>query len=249
MPKKEVAAKEETAVVNWEDQLAQDAKAIAKTERPSINRINFKSGVMTYMDNAMPDNEHDCIIVSHVQEHVFYREKYKAGEVKPPACFALSPPGDRMRPHENVEDPPGATCDECPMFKWGSDLEGGRGKACSERRRLAVIPVPESEADAKDGEMAIMSIPVMSVKNWANYVNKLAAVMQRPPWGVITKVKLVPDARSQFKVVFDLVGALDSEYLPHVQSRIQVAQSALMTPYEMNPESEEAEGDNKDTKY
>lgn len=234
-------------VANWEEQLAAEARAVAKTERPSINKINFQSGVMTYMDNAIADNTLDCIILSHVQEHVFYREKWKKGVVKPPACFALALPGDKMRPHEVVQDPPGAACDECPMFKWGSDLEGGRGKACSERRRLAIIPSPSSIDQIQNGDMAVISLPVMSVKNWANYVNRLAATLQRPPWGVFTQVKLVPDSRSQFKVTFETLGVLDNEYLPHVQSRIQVATNALMTPYEMNPEeeSEEPEGTKK----
>lgn len=246
MPKKQNTG---TNVINWEEQMAQQAKAVAKTERASVNRINFKSGVMTYMDNAIPDNTLDCIVVGFVKENVLYTERYKADVVVPPACFALAMPDEPLIPHEVVAEPFSDRCETCENYKWNTDPGGGRGKACKERRRLAIIPKPDSLDDIADSEMAIMSIPVMSVKNWANYVNMVAASTARPPWGVVTRVQLVPDAKSQFKVTFNLVDALDSEYLPFIHERIDVAHSALMTPYEMEPEDKKEEGDKKNTKY
>ncbi len=47
-----------TEVTNWEDQMAAEAKAVAKTERPSINKIRFTSGIMSYMDKAIKDITH-----------------------------------------------------------------------------------------------------------------------------------------------------------------------------------------------
>ena len=50
--------------------------------------------------------------------------------------------------------------------------QGNKGKACKERRRLAIIPA----AAIKDGEiakaeLAVLSLPVTSLGNWGNYVN------------------------------------------------------------------------------
>lgn len=248
MAKKSKTENEEpgTEVINWEDELGKQAKAIAKTETPSVNKIKFTSGIMSYMDNAMPDNTLDCIIVAAIAEHVWYPEKWKANDIKPPGCFALGEAGEPLFPHAKVPNPIHENCDGCPKFKWNSDPEGGRGKACSERRRLAVIPAPQSLDDIKDSELAMMSIPVTSVKQWANYVNKLSAATQRPPWGVLTRVTLVPDAKNQFKVSFTAQEPLNHEQLPLVHSRIDVALSSLMIPYEMNPEQhQEEEGDKK----
>ena len=180
---------------------------------------------------------------------MWYPDKWKANEVKPPGCFALGIPegGEEpvMNAHDVVIDSPGPVCKDCPKFEWASDPEGGRGKACKERRRLAVIPAPTNLEDITNSDMAVMSIPVLSVKNWANYVNKLSAASQRPPWGVLTRVSLVPDAKSQFKVKFEAQQKLTTEELPLVHQRIDAALASLIIPYEMNPKQKEEEGDKK----
>jgi hypothetical protein len=242
MAKNEVAEKQSTEVVNWEEKLAQEARDVAKTERPSINKINFQSGVMTYMDNAVPDNKLDCIIVASAWEHVFYDTPWEPGVVHPPACFALGvPQGDEppiMQAHESVPSSPGPICSSCEMFKFGSDLKGGRGKACSERRRLAAIPNVTDPDMIEKAEMAVMSIPVMSVKNWANYINTVAVQHSRPAWGMLTRVSLVPDKKSQFKVTFEAVDKLDNSFLGAVSAKIPMATQALLTPYEVQRKKE-----------
>ena len=139
--------KPSTQLTMWEDEMAKAAKAVAKTERASVNKISFKSGVMTYMDSPMKDNILDCVVLAAVKENVYYTEKYRAADISPPACFALALPEDDLIPHADVPEPQSTTCSVCPMFQWGSDPEGGRGKACKERRRLAVIPLPSSAAE------------------------------------------------------------------------------------------------------
>lgn len=253
MSKKQVAEKQSTdvAVVDWEQEMAVAAKAVAKTERVSTNRISTQSGVLSYMDQALPDNELECIILASAWEHTYYTERYKKGEIRPPACFALGLPDAEgnapiMYPHEDVPDPQASACKSCVRFEWGSDPDGGRGKACKEKRRIALIPAPSAPEEIEGSEMALMTVPVMSVKNWAGYVNTIAAMYQRPSWGMLSKVKLVPDPRSQFKVVFEPIDVLGPDYLPHVHARLEAATNALMTPFEMNPEQEqEEEGDKK----
>lgn len=126
------------------------------------------------------------------------------------------------------------------MFAWGSDPKGGRGKACKSARRLAVIPagqITSLEAIAK-AEMAMLTLPVTSGKNWANYVNAIASQYQRPPWAVVTEVRVEPDMKSQFQVKFDVKGFIGEEYLEAVHSRIEGAQKTLLTPYEDQPQVE-----------
>jgi hypothetical protein len=252
MAKNEVTEKQSTNVINWEEEMARQARAVAKTERPSINKINFQSGVMTYMDNAVPDNKLDCIIVASAWENVYYTEKYKQGVVSPPKCFALGVPDGEDPPHmvahDSVPDSPGPVCISCPMFKFNSDPEGGRGKACKERRRLAVIPSVTDPEMVEKAEMAVMSIPVMSIKNWANYVNTVAIQHNRPAWGMLSRVSLVPDKKSQFKVTFESLEPLDTSFLGAISSKIPMATQALLTPYEMEAKEESTEEEGS-TKY
>jgi len=215
-------------LINWEEKMREQAVAVARQERPTTTKISFKSGVMSYMDTAIKDNTLDCIILAASEEHVWYKTKWKADEYSPPACFAVGIPGDTLYPHAVIPNPPSDSCGACPNWVYGSDPDGP-GKACKERRRLAVIP----NADFSTSEMAIMSIPTMSVKNWGNHVNEVAAILQRPPWGVISRVRLVPDKKSQFKVVFGLVRPLESDELSQVHSRIPIAEALVNTPYEM----------------
>lgn len=245
MPKKtEKAEKTEEpgkAVTNWEQQMAAEAKAVAKTERTSSAKITFKSGIMSYMDNAIPDNTMDVIVLAHAVERVFYSEAYDSDNIVPPDCFALALPGEELIPHDVVPEPIATACEVCPYDEWGSGK--GRGKKCGERRRLAVIPAPDGPDDIAGSDMASMSIPVMSIKNWANYVNLVAATSQRPPWGVVTTVSLKPDPKSQFRVHFEKADVLSSDYLPHISQRIAMAQTMLMTPYEMSQEPKEEVAD------
>lgn len=236
-------------VVNWKDQMAADAKEVAKSERPSMGRISLRSGIMTYQDNPIPNNTLSCVVVASVHENVYYDKPFDPDVISPPACFALSIDGKGIAPHDVVPEPINDVCDGCDFMEWGSK---GRGKACSERRRLALLPIDakaSSPDDIRDAEMAVLSLPVMSVANWSKYVNELTLKYERPPWGVLTEVSVKPDPKSQFKVYFkDLTTVGDDEALAAIHNRIEPASAVLMQPYDMS-DGEEDEEDNKKKKY
>jgi hypothetical protein len=104
-----------------------------------------------------------------------------------------------------------ATCEGCPKNEWGSAPNGGKGKACRETRRLLLIPADSiGSVDAvKAAEVAALRPPVTSLKNYATYAQTLAATLKRPPLGVISEVAVVADAKTQFKVVFNMVKAIE----------------------------------------
>ena len=64
---------------------------------------------------------------------------------------------------------------------------------------------------AGTAEIAYMKIPVTSVKGWAGYERQLADTLHRPPMAVVTTVKVEPDAKTQFKVLFTLKRAIDDD--------------------------------------
>ena len=239
-----------TDVVDYEAQMAAEAKAVAKTERVSADRFTLQSGILSYMGNPIPDNKMNCIIVSALGENIHYAGDWDPDLIVPPTCYGLGAPGEPMFPHPDIEEPINADCKSCPYMKFKS-APNKKGKWCKEKRRLAIIPFAESAEELGSGEMAMMTIPVMSVKNWSVYVNLISAKFNRPSWGMVTEVKVVPDPKSQFRVLFTEVAPLPSDHLGAVHGRLEAAVTMLETPYDMNPEppEKEEEADGKSKKY
>lgn len=214
-------------VVKWEEELARQAKEVAATERPSISTISLKSGVMRYQDQVVPGNKLQVVVAAFAFEHKWFKNKYDPDVIEIPACFALSETGKDMAPHEKSQEKQHEICASCDLFQFGS-ADNGKGKACKEVRRLALVPVDGIEG----GEMALLSVPVTSVKNWSNYVNQVAAQYSRPPWAVITEISVVPDAKTQFKVTFSTAGMLSEDYLGMMHEKSKKALEVLLAPYE-----------------
>jgi hypothetical protein len=231
-----------TAVVNWTDEMAKYAVAVAKQEVPSSSYISLKSGVLSYQGQPVPNNKLDVIILDSAFEHTFYEGKYDPNNVRSPVCFAISPSGEGLVPHPDSAKPQAESCAECPNLEWGSDPNGGRGKACQERRRLVLIPASAAEkADSiLAAEVAVMKLPVTSVKLWGQYVNTVATLNRRPPFGLITQIGTVPNAKSQFNVTFKAVSAISDDLLGAIMQKREAVQSVLLKGYDASSEEEAA---------
>lgn len=237
--------------VNWTEELAASAKEIAKTERASVQNISLRAGMMQLGGIPVPGNKLDCVVVASVFERRYYAESYDPDNPQSPHCFSFSLTGVGMTPHAQVTSKQADLCANCPMNEWGTSLTGGRGKACKEVRRLAVLPAKALlDGNIKGSETATMTLPVTSVKHWGNYVNELAATASRPPWAVLTEISVTPDVKTQFRVGFALKGLVADEYLGQMRDRIVLAQNLLMQPYEkIEPKQEVQKPDNKKRKY
>jgi hypothetical protein len=244
----------ENLPVQWADRLATEAKEVAALERPSVAQISLKGGVMMYQGQKVPGNKLGCIVVSSVFQHRYYSKAYDPNNLANPDCFALSLSGEDMVPHEDSKEKQAANCNDCPHFKWGSDPKGGRGKACRASRRLAVIPAIPKDGDpvefVKKAEIAILTLPVTSIRNWGNYVNQLANEYRRPPWSVFTSIEVEPDPKKQFSVGFQCTGiAADEGVLGALHGRRDAIDEILMTPYDASGDGEKEEADDSKKKY
>lgn len=241
-----------TAVVNWADEMAKHAVAVAKQEVPSSGYISLKAGVLSYGGAAVPNNKLDVVILDYAMENTYYEGKYDPNNVRSPVCFALQRGNEEdMAPHPMSAKPQATTCAECPNLKWGSDPNGGRGKACQERRRLIMIPAATQESPDKvlSAETAIMKLPVTSVKLWANYVATVATLNKRPPFGLVTQIGTQPNPKSQFNVTFTAVAALPDNVMAAVMQKREACVSTLMKGYDPADEEGEAPAPKKTGKY
>jgi len=223
----------ENMPVRWDEKLAESAKEVAKLERPALSQISLRAGMMTYQKQPVPGNKLLVVIVASCFENKLFKGKFDPNKYEAPSCYALSLTGEGMVPHEDAAHKESEVCETCEQNKWGSAGGGSKGKACKQVRRLAIIPA----AALKDGnvataELAVISIPVTSARNWANYVNTISAEHQRPPWGMLTEIRTVPDAKTQFQVQFEAKGIVTEEYLGAIYKRIDPAAQVLLTPYD-----------------
>lgn len=246
----------ENLPMRWEDEMAKEAKDVARQERPSVTQISLRAGMMAYRGVAVPGNKLQCVILASAIERRYDTQAFDADNIRPPDCFALSVSGVDMGPAPESPEPQATKCAECPKNAWqpNPNRKGKNHKPCKERRRVAVIPVDAVKSGQTRGaELAMLAIPVTSVKHWAAYVNRIAAEYNRPPWGLITEIVVTPNPQTQFEVKFNPIDALTEEDLPHVYARIQNAKDVVLTPYDasgyMVPEDAPKADDKKTKKY
>jgi len=181
------------------------------------------------------------VILDSVLENVYYVEDFDPEAPSAPTCYAFGRDEKTIAPHGEVEKPQCASCVDCEWNKWASSARG-RGKACRNRRRLAVIPAGTldaagrftafNEPEAYEAQQVVyLALPPTSINGFGGFVKQVAGALQRPPHGIFTKVKLVPDNKTQFKVTFEALGPVPRELLPVVMKRHTEVQQVIEFPY------------------
>lgn len=189
--------------------------------------ISLTGGMMSIKGIPVPGNSIKGVILSSVFKNALYTTPYNPSVITPPDCFAVAVKMDDLAPHPQAEKPAHKSCNGCPNNEWGSKGGGSKAKKCRNIRVLAILPVVDGAGYSED--VVYLKIPVTSCKNFATYSNKCAIVMGRPPFGVITKISLSPNMKTQYEVKFDVVEqVLDSVLLEHVIPKIDVARNVLL---------------------
>jgi hypothetical protein len=81
-------------------------------------------------------------------------------------------------------------------------------------------------------DWAYLSLPVTSVKGYDKYVESVAASLQLPPYAVVTRIYTVPDEKSQFRILTELVDKATDEVLPTLAARHDAAASLMEVGYQ-----------------
>lgn len=242
-----------TALVNWEERLANEANIASKMEEGvgGASFFSIRGGVLSFNNAAVPGNQMGVIILDAVLERTYYTEEFDPENPAPPTCFAFGREDDEMSPHENVvkagqEQHP--TCSGCEWDQWGS-ADKGKGKACRQVRRVALIPAGTFDAQGrfssileeshyKDAAMGYLKVPVTSVKTYAGYVRQVATTMRRPPFAMFTKVSVRPDPKTQVAVNFEALGEVPLNLLDTLLKRVNLAKAEIEFPYDLTPRDE-----------
>jgi hypothetical protein len=238
----------------WEEELAKQADMAAKAEANAGGGGKFfstRGGMLSFDDAPLPNNQMAVIIVDTIFENTYYEGVYDPDAPASPLCFAFGRDEDDMVPHVIVTDAgneQAADCGQCPMNEWGS-ADVGKGKACKNTRRLAMIPAGQFDRQGQfemiediehfeTVDFGFMKLPVTSIKGYANFVKQVAGTLRRPPHGIVTKVRIVPDAKTQFKVVFEPMMNVPDEIMGAVMKRNEEAKTVIDFPYTPFEETE-----------
>ena len=241
-----------TALTKWDEELAKQAEIAAGMEASAGGGQFFstRGGQLSWQDAPLPGNEMAVIILDHIFETVYYEGRYDPDTPQSPTAFAFGRDQDELRWHEN-SDPEfaGQLCSESEVCEWGS-ADTGRGKAARETRRLAMVPAGQFDRNGdlelfEDPEhyatttIGFMKLPVTSVKGFANFVKQVAGALKRPPFGIVARVAVVPDAKTQFKVVFEPLEKVSDDLMGIIMERREEAMATIDFPYQRNDEEEE----------
>lgn len=227
-----VAVSGSNAVISYEDELKKLAIATAQVEKPSSNWLSFKSGVLSYAGQPAPNNKVEVVVLDSIFENAYYEGRFNPNDPSPPTCFAFAEKDEELAPHESVESPQNTQCAGCKWNEWKSDPDGGKGKACKNSRRIAVMTANDL-VNVDKADVALARIPVTSVKNWSTYANQIANTLKIPPLGVVTELSVAPHPTSQFQVNFRFVRKIeDGEQLQALLRKRGAVNSLINMPYD-----------------
>ena len=216
-----VAAPRSTAVAmpgSWRDRIKDVAVKVAEAEKPTGGFISFKSGRLAIGDNLMPGDKIECVVVDYLFHNKWFDTPYNASKPTPPACYAFArdeeslQPGEGDAEHEGAENPQSDFCSNCPQNEWGSAGGGSRGKACTNSRRIWLLPadVAQSVDKASRSEFLQCDLPPTSVKNFQKFVNDAAAA-GLAPFQFVVELSVKPHDKTLFQVYWKAMEQIKDE--------------------------------------
>lgn len=265
-----------TALVNWRDKMVAVTKATQEAEKPQGGFISLKSGRMTYNDTLLPNDMIRAVIVDYRFDYELYDSDYNAQAVRSPICFAITKPGDVVTPwrkpfdgedttnllkyeledgttlvsdSEKPQIGGGQSCEDCPMFEWGSAVDKAgnktRGKACKTSRRLHLLAYDDCGTPESIKKASVMSMipPATSVENFQLCMNQISNVLGAPMFGAVVDIQVRPHDKFLFMVHFKIVDSIKDDALLEALYYKHEAQSARHVTYIKNSERDKASPD------
>lgn len=201
--------------------------AAARLNKPIGNTIGIRNSKFSYKGDVI-GRSMVSIIVDFVHAQTWYVNAFDPENPEPPSCHALSVTGDEMQPFADSPIKQSDWCDGCPLDAWES-ADVGRGKACGQQYKLAVLAAGPGET-LDNAELAIMTVPPTSLKNFDAYVKHLKKKFKRPPHGVLTRFAFDEEEEHPVLIFEDEKAIGNIEDAQSVNGRREEARTLLMTP-------------------
>ena len=216
-------------IMSWQEALkahAEQAKArVQKLTATTATMLSFKNGKLRVGGEDM-DNPLEVIILALRGERAYYDTDYDAENASSPTCYSF----DGDRPHPDADEPQGETCAACPWNEFGTK---GKGKACKEGSRMALI-LADQLGDLETADVLQAKTSVNNTKYLRSYAERLGA----PLFLFTTAIKNEVDPKTQYRLSFRSVDklVLNDKLGPALSAKVEEAERLLAVPY---PKSED----------
>lgn len=212
-----------TEMVDIKAQLAQELAELDKTVAPpSGNRISLKGKTFTFPDGKTSPGPINAVILDWRNINTYYKGAYNPAKVEAPSCFALNKNLTELTPSTNCADPQNKVCEGCQWNDWGSAPGGGRGKACKNTVRIAIVP-PDAKADTPPWTIDLAPSSCTAFNNMVSAVRGQLGMLP-----LQTQVTLDFDANESYpKVTFADPEALPEALVPLMFDLRGAAQALL----------------------
>lgn len=126
-------------------------------------------------DGDGPRNSIEVVILKasgHVSK-IWYEHGYVEGSTAAPDCYSTN----GVTPDVGSKKKQANACASCPMNQWGSRITpaGKQGKACSDSKRMAIVPLDNLHNEILGGPM-LLRVPAASLRELASYGEKMQAL-------------------------------------------------------------------------
>jgi hypothetical protein len=158
-----------TALASIQEKIkAQLVVARSTVATPTARTISTKGKVFTLPTGQSSQGPLSAIILDWRNFNKYYTAAYNPAKPSPPDCFAIHSVITEMAPHEKAVKPSSDDCASCTFNKFGSAATG-RGKACRNTVRLAIVPADFTA----DSDPMLLNISPTGIRPWSSYVNTL----------------------------------------------------------------------------
>ena len=216
--KKAVAKRKSTAVGSVADMFQQGLETELGREQMGAGKTLSIRNSKFKFEGADLGNEISVVLLDYVFVNQFFKGKFDPDNRQPPACFAMAENEQDLTPlpaSPEIQNG-GEPCVDCWANEFESD-DAGRGKACKNGRRIAVMSAEAWEDDdftdyIDSDAVGYLTLPPTTNPTWRTYVNKLGKTAKLPVWGVITTLSFDPDVdypKLEFTATAKLQDVLD----------------------------------------
>ncbi len=183
-------------------QAPQDEFDIPGSSGPSFPALSFRQGrwrvragdeekvLKTKEGNNLAAVTAAVIAANPGTYKAYYKKAFdpKADKAEAPVCWSAN----GVSPSSSCTEKQSALCANCPQNQFGSKIseKGSKVKACTDSKRLLVLPF--SEDLGLSDAVHVLNVPIMSRKNWMAYMHLLKQ-HNVPLRAVVTKFSLDED--------------------------------------------------------
>jgi hypothetical protein len=142
--------------------------------QPASNVISTAGKMFTLADGRVDHGPLRVIVLDWVATNSYFEGDYDPNNRVPPTCFAVGPHNnDALTPVTDSPEMQNEDCATCPHNQFGSR---GKGKACKNQFKLAVIPSDLEEPDTD--KVWTINVSPTGIKQFTSFVRNIGKLFQ-----------------------------------------------------------------------